>query len=132
MQDKTYMAITKGIRVSVEVTYQENYSKPRQNEYVFSYHVRIANEGESAVKLLRRQWNIFDSDGRNIVVNGDGVVGKQPIIAPGQSYEYVSGCQLNSELGRMKGIYVMEKIHNGLLLEIRIPAFELMVPYRMN
>jgi ApaG protein len=127
-----YVAITKGVKVSVEVYYQDAYSKPRQLEFAFAYHVVIENQTDFAIQLLSREWHIFDSDGKNTQVKGDGVVGKQPTIAPGQSYNYMSGCMLNSELGRMYGTYTILNLNKHKKFQVNIPAFELVVPTKLN
>ena len=97
--------ITRDIRVSVETNYQMNYSNPLENKYIFSYSVTIENRGNETVRLLRRHWNIIDATAIHRVVNGDGVVGQQPILEPGNTWQYSSWCHLLSDVGRMWGTY---------------------------
>ncbi len=118
-------AITQGIKVSVEATYQADYSSPHQQHFVFTYQVQIENNSPNTVQLLRRKWEIFDAGLETKLVEGDGVVGQQPVLEPGKSHNYVSGCNLRSGLGKMKGSYFMERIHDGKLIEVEIPEFQL-------
>lgn len=118
-------AITQGIQVSVETTYQPDFSNPQQHHYVFTYKVRIENKSIHTVQLLRRRWEIFDATETRKIVEGDGVVGQQPILEPGESHTYVSGCNLKSGIGKMKGTFTLEKLINGRFLEVVIPEFQL-------
>jgi len=102
--------ITQGVKVSVETEYQSEYSSPRQFHYVFTYRITIENQSEHTVQLLSRHWFILDACNLLREVEGEGVVGQQPVIEPGQSHQYVSGCNLKSGLGKMYGSYLMEKI----------------------
>jgi ApaG protein len=124
--------VTKGIRVSVETEYQSKYSSPRQFHYVFTYKVTIENESDSTVQLKSRRWHIKDATYNDREIEGEGVVGQQPIIEPGQEHVYVSGCNLKSGIGKMIGIYVVERIIDGKELEVKIPEFVMMVPDRSN
>jgi ApaG protein len=118
-------AITKGIQVSVETTYQPDFSNPQQHHYVFTYKVRIENKSNHTVQLLRRRWEIYDATETRKIVEGDGVVGQQPILEPGESHTYVSGCNLKSGIGKMRGTFAFEKLMDGKLMEIVIPEFQL-------
>jgi ApaG protein len=118
-------AITKGIQVSVETTYQPDFSNPQQHHYVFTYKVRIENKSNHTVQLLRRRWEIYDATESRKIVEGDGVVGQQPILEPGESHVYVSGCNLKSGIGKMRGTFTFEKLMDGKLMEIVIPEFQL-------
>ena len=118
-------AITKGIQVSVETTYQPDFSNPQQHHYVFTYKVRIENKSNHTVQLLRRRWEIYDATESRKIVEGDGVVGQQPILEPGESHTYVSGCNLKSGIGKMRGSFTLEKLMDGKLLEIVLPEFQL-------
>ena len=118
-------AITKGIQVSVETTYKPDFSNPQQHHYVFTYKVRIENKSNHTVQLLRRRWEIYYATERRKIVEGDGVVGQQPILEPGESHTYVSGCNLKSGIGKMRGSFTLEKLMDGKLLEIVIPEFQL-------
>ena len=124
--------ISEGIKVSVETTYQPDFSNPLQSEFVFSYHITIENHNAFPVKLHRRHWYIFDSDATFREVEGEGVVGVQPTILPGKSYEYSSSCNLNSEIGKMNGHYEMENLFNKKFFFVDIPAFEMIVPFKGN
>jgi ApaG protein len=118
-------AITEGIKVIVEVTYQAEFSSPHQHHYVFTYKVKIENNSAHTVQLMRRKWEIYDSGEAMKIVEGNGVVGQQPILEPGNTHQYVSGCNLKSGLGKMKGYYFMEKVLDGKIIEVAIPEFQL-------
>ncbi len=118
-------AVTEGIQVSVEVTYQAEFSSPNQHHFVFTYKVNIENKSPHTVQLLRRKWEIFDAAEDIKIVEGDGVVGQQPILEPGESHSYISGCNLKSGLGKMRGIYTMEKLFDGKILEVVVPEFQM-------
>lgn len=118
-------AVTEGIQVSVEITYQAEFSNPKQHHYVFTYKVEIANRSQHTFQLISRKWEIFDAAENPKTVEGMGVVGQQPILEPGETHSYVSGCNLKSGLGKMKGIYVMEKLFDGKRIEVSIPEFQL-------
>ncbi|MDI1324741.1 MAG: Co2+/Mg2+ efflux protein ApaG [Algoriphagus sp.] len=118
-------AITEGISVSIEVTYQAEFSNPNQHHYVFTYKVTIENRSSSTVQLMRRKWEIFDAAESSKIVEGSGVVGQQPVLEPGESHTYVSGCNLKSGLGKMKGVYYMEKLSDGRNIEVIVPEFQM-------
>jgi ApaG protein len=125
-------AITKGIQVSVETTYQPDFSNPQQHHYVFTYKVRIENKSNHTVQLLRRRWEIFDATESRKIVEGDGVVGQQPILEPGETHTYVSGCNLKSGMGKMRGSFTLEKLRDGQLWEVVIPEFQLIATLFQN
>jgi ApaG protein len=125
-------AITKGIQVSVETTYQPDFSNPQQHHYVFTYKVRIENKSNHTVQLLRRRWEIFDAAEIRKIVEGDGVVGQQPILEPGETHTYVSGCNLKSGMGKMRGSFTLEKLRDGQLWEVVIPEFQLIATLFQN
>ena len=124
--------VTEGVKVSVVTEYQSDYSNPRQTHFVFTYKVIIENHSDNTVKLLRRRWNIYDSNGLVREVEGEGVVGQQPVLEPGEIHEYVSGCNLRTNLGKMMGIYLMERVFDGRRFQVVVPEFTLIVPYRLN
>lgn len=124
--------ISEGIKVSVETFFQQNHSNAVKGEYTFAYRITIENHNDFPVRLRRRHWYIFDSNGENREVDGEGVIGKQPVIHPGGDYQYVSGCSLHSEMGKMWGIYQMEDSRNNKLFEVYIPAFEMIAPFKNN
>ena len=124
--------ISEGVKVSVETFYQSDYSNPLQSEYMFAYRITLENHNPFPVKLHRRHWHIFDSNGSNREVEGEGVVGVQPTLKPGESYQYVSGCNLRTEMGRMSGTYEMENLNNKKVFPVNIPPFDLIAPLKMN
>lgn len=124
--------ITNGVKVSVESFYQPEYSNPITHEFMFAYRITIKNDNSFPVRLLRRQWYIFDSNASHREVEGDGVVGVQPLIKPGEQYQYVSGCNLKTEYGKMHGFYVLENFNSKLQFQVNIPTFEMVVPFKMN
>ncbi len=124
--------ITEGVQVSVETFYQEDYSNPIQGEYMFAYRVEIENYNSFPVQLHRRHWFIFDSNATRREVEGEGVVGVQPVILPGETYRYVSGCNLKTEIGRMVGTYQMENLTTREFFTVQIPSFEMVVPFKNN
>ncbi|MEI5983283.1 MULTISPECIES: Co2+/Mg2+ efflux protein ApaG [Sphingobacterium] len=123
---------TSGVKISVESTYQSEYSNPDNEHFMFAYRITIENNSEYTVQLLRRHWNIFDSTGDIKQVDGDGVVGEQPILAPGESHQYVSGCNLKSDLGFMEGYYEMIREIDNSIFHVHIPRFNLIASYRLN
>ena len=125
-------AITKGIKVSVTITYQPDYSSPMQMHYVFTYKVIIENHSDHTIQLLRRHWHIHDANHEVREVEGEGVVGQMPILEPGESHNYISGCNLKSGLGKMYGTYLVERIMDGKKIDVIIPEFAMIVPYRLN
>ncbi|CAN5377679.1 Co2+/Mg2+ efflux protein ApaG [soil metagenome] len=124
--------ISEGVKISVETFYQPEYSNPVTSEYMFAYRITIENHNSFSVQLLRRHWYIFDSNSDYREVEGEGVVGVQPKINPGESYQYISGCNLRSEMGKMHGVYFMENSDSRQSFLVNIPAFEMVVPFKMN
>jgi ApaG protein len=128
----TITASTEGVRVSVLTEYQPEYSSPYQSHFVFSYRIRIENHSDNTVQLQRRKWLIFDSNATVREIEGEGVVGLTPILEPGESHEYISGCSLKSSIGKMSGSYVMERLADGKKFRVMIPEFSLIAPFRLN
>lgn len=126
------MTTTQGVKVTVTTNYLPDYSSPAQQHYVFAYKINIENNSEFTVKLLRRHWFIHDSNGIVREVEGEGVVGQQPTLEPGESHEYVSGCNLKTGIGKMRGNYLMERLVDGKQISVIIPEFVLIVPYKLN
>jgi ApaG protein len=124
-----YSEVTRSIKVVVNPTYLEDQSSPIENRYVWAYHVRIENQGAETVQLRRRHWRITDAQGRVQDVRGAGVVGEQPVLAPGQSFEYTSGTPLATPSGIMVGTYEME-LPTGERFAVAIPAFSLDSPHQ--
>ncbi|NDC41460.1 MAG: Co2+/Mg2+ efflux protein ApaG [Chitinophagia bacterium] len=124
--------VTEGISIGVEVMYQTAQSNPLSQEYIYAYRITIGNTTIYPVKLLSRHWHIFDSNGTHREVQGDGVVGRQPVIEPGDSYQYTSGVALSSEMGKMYGTYLLENLFNKKKFSVIIPEFQLVVPAKLN
>lgn len=124
-----YAATTGAITVRVAPHYLPEQSDPERGYHVWAYHVRVENGGLAPVRLMARRWLITDGEGRVDEVAGDGVVGVQPLIAPGGAYDYVSGCPLQTASGRMEGRYVMMD-EDGERFNVTIPAFPLDLPGR--
>jgi ApaG protein len=124
--------ITEGVRVSIETEYQQEYSSPFQSHYVFTYKINIENNSPYTIRLLRRHWFIYDANAVTREVEGEGVVGQQPTLEPGSSHEYISGCNLQTEMGKMRGTYIMERIVDGKEFTVIIPEFMLIAPFKLN
>jgi ApaG protein len=124
-----YEKVTRDIQVMVEPFYLEERSDPEDAHYVWAYRVTIVNRSEAAVQLLSRYWHITDGTGKVEEVVGDGVVGEQPELGPGDSFQYTSGCPLSTPSGIMVGRYTMVD-ENGKRFDIAIPAFSLDIPDR--
>lgn len=123
---------TEGISIMVDCQYQASHSNPLSSEYLFSYQITIENLSAAPYKLLRRHWHIVDSNGSHREVEGEGVVGEQPIIEQGAFYQYTSAANLRSEIGKMYGTYLMENLYDKKELTITIPEFQLIAPFKMN
>jgi ApaG protein len=124
-------AVTNNIRVEVESNYAAERSQPFQNQWFFHYTVRISNEGDDTVQLLSRHWLITDGTGHVEEVRGPGVVGEQPVLSPGESFEYTSGCPLKTSTGSMRGTYQMIT-EDGTHFDIEIAPFNLAEPYTVH
>ncbi len=124
-----YSETTRSIKVTVKPIFLEDQSSPSDNRYVWAYHVRIENHGGETVQLRRRHWRITDSLGRVQEVRGPGVVGEQPVLNPGESFEYTSGTPLSTPSGIMVGSYEMET-PDGQSFPVAIPAFSLDSPHQ--
>ena len=123
-----YAQTTHGIEVSVTPIYLEDESRPEENHFFWAYRITIANNSDSAVKLLARYWRIVDGTGRVEEVHGEGVVGEQPLIKTGSSYQYTSGCPLSTPHGIMSGHYTMRISGQSELIKVEIPPFSLDIP----
>ena len=124
-----YSETTRDITVSVTPFYLEDQSSPSDNHFVWAYQVRIENNGDATVQLRTRYWRITDSQGRVQEVRGAGVVGEQPVLRPGDSFEYTSGTPLPTPSGIMVGSYQV-RLDDGMLFDIAIPAFSLDSPHQ--
>lgn len=120
-------AITRSIEVTVRPTYHPEHSEPARNRWFFSYAIRIANLGEEVVQLLSRHWIITNAHGVREEVRGSGVVGEQPVLGPGEHFEYTSFCPLGTSLGSMEGTYQMVN-GSGERFDVEIPPFALVDP----
>ena len=123
-----YEQTTQGITVRVQPFYLEEQSSPESRHFVWAYHVRIQNNGAETVQLLNRYWRITDCTGNVQEVRGAGVVGKQPVLKPGEAFEYASGTPLSTPSGIMMGTYYMES-EDGGRLDVDVPAFSLDSPH---
>jgi ApaG protein len=124
-------AITRGIRIQVASQYLPERSSPPDGQYFFTYHVRISNEGTERARLVTREWIITDSDGDVQRVTGPGVIGEQPVLGPGDAFEYSSFCPLKTSVGSMHGSYQMET-DEGDTFDAVIAPFTLAVPHAVN
>jgi ApaG protein len=127
----TSEATTRGIRVHVRSEYSPERSQPAKNQWFFLYTIEISNEGTETVQLVTRHWTITDGAGHVEEVKGPGVVGQQPILAPGEAFEYTSGCPLTTPFGLMHGSYQMVN-QRGEMFDIEIAPFELSEPYTVH
>lgn len=130
-QTASYEASTRNIRVSVTPQYMEEQSSPDESYFFWAYTVTISNDGEETVQLRSRVWHITDGNGRRQEVRGPGVVGQTPVIAPGESFSYTSGCPLETPSGIMIGSYQMSNAR-GELFDIAVPAFSLDSPFAIR
>ncbi|MCC6761731.1 MAG: Co2+/Mg2+ efflux protein ApaG [Chitinophagaceae bacterium] len=124
--------ITQGVEITVETYYQPDFSNPVQQEFMFAYRITLENHNAFPVQLLRRHWYIFDSNGEYREVDGDGVVGQQPVLNPGEVFRYVSGCNLRSDMGKMHGFYTMINLLSQKEFSVDIPAFDMVAPFKGN
>ncbi|MBI2240397.1 MAG: Co2+/Mg2+ efflux protein ApaG [Magnetospirillum gryphiswaldense] len=124
-----YSETTHGIRITVRPNYLDDQSSPDENHFVWAYHVRIENQGATTVQLKSRHWKITDAMGRLQEVQGPGVVGEQPVLKPGESFEYTSGTPLSTPSGIMAGSYQMQG-PDGHVFDVTIPAFSLDSPHQ--
>ena len=124
--------ITRGIKVVVETEYQPSYSSPSQYHYVFTYKITIENQSDFTIQLKRRHWHIHDAGFTMREVEGEGVVGLQPVLEPGETHQYVSGCNLKSGIGKMVGTYQMERVVDGAFFQVNVPASVMVAPLRLN
>ena len=123
--------VTNGIRVRVKARFDPSRSKPQQNQWFFLYTVTISNEGSITTQLISRHWIITDANGKVEEVRGPGVVGEQPVLAPGQSFDYTSGCPLNTSFGTMHGTYQMITT-KGERFDAVIAPFTLSEPHALH
>ncbi len=125
----SFTALTRGVRVTIRSLYLADQSEPDEGRYVWAYRVRIVNEGRETVQLRKRSWAITDAMGRTQHVHGDGVVGEQPVLEPGEAFEYTSGTPLATPSGFMRGTYHMIVPETGEAFDAAIPPFSLDSPH---
>lgn len=123
---------TRGIRIVVQPRYLPEHSTPAAGQYLFAYHITLHNQGSETVQLLSRHWVITDGEGRVEEVRGPGVVGHQPVLAPGDIFEYTSGCPLGTPVGTMHGEFNMVVTPTGERFDALIAPFRLAVPGTLN
>lgn len=124
--------VTHGIKISVETQFQSEHSVVEHRHFLFSYRITIENNSEYTVQLISRHWDIYDSSSEHSEVDGEGVVGEQPVLEPGELFEYESACSLTTDMGKMSGRYMMERKVDKARFYVNIPEFELIVPQRLN
>lgn len=124
--------ITRGIKISVLTSFEGTYFKNYKIHFAFSYEITIENYSKDSVQLMSRHWEIFDSLNNKEVVDGEGVVGKKPVLKPGESYTYNSGCLLLSPFGAMKGYFDMINFTSTRSFRVIVPNFKLSAPFALN
>ena len=124
--------ITKGIKISVLTSFEGTYFKNYKIHFAFSYHITIDNQSKDSVQLISRHWEIFDALNNKEIVDGEGVVGKKPVIKPGESHTYSSGCLLSSPIGAMNGFYNMINFTSTKSFKVIIPTFRFSAPFAIN
>lgn len=128
----TNTTITSGVRISVSTQFRSDLSDPLNSRFFFNYRISVENQNPFPVKLIHRDWYIFDSLNEADFVSGEGVVGEQPIIESDRKFSYISGCELNSEIGQMKGFYTFKNLLTEELFQVHIPQFDLFYPPKLN
>jgi ApaG protein len=123
---------TEGVKITVDTQFSSDLSEVNQNQFFFNYHIEITNNNDYSVQLLHRDWYIFDSLNYPNKVSGEGVIGEQPILKPGQTFAYASGCCLTSEIGQMKGYYTFKNLINHDFFKVEIPSFQLEYRGKLN
>lgn len=124
--------VTKGIKVSVQTTFEGTFFKNYKMHYAFGYTITIENQSKDTVQLISRHWDVFDSLKELETIDGEGVIGNKPVIKPGKSHTYSSGCLLASPIGAMKGHYNMAHLGSSENIEVEVPTFKLAAPFAMN
>jgi len=126
------IAITKGIKITVQTQYVESHSRPMQNHFAHAYQITIENQSSEIVQLLRRHWFIQDAMGTIREVEGEGVIGEQPVLSPGQTHQYTSWCPMSTTVGKMYGHFTMQYAKNRELFKVQVPEFALIAPAKLN
>jgi ApaG protein len=124
--------ITRGIKISVSTSFEGTYFKNYKLHFAFSYHIMIENHSKDSVQLMSRHWEIFDALNNLEVVDGEGVIGKKPVIKPGENHTYSSGCLLSSPFGAMSGHFNMINFTTTRNFRVIVPSFKLSAPFALN
>jgi ApaG protein len=132
MEFTSAFLVDQDIAIRVSTRYVERQSNPDASTYTFAYTITIRNDSEATVQLLARHWDILDGYGGSRTVTGEGVVGQKPVLAPGESYTYTSGCSFECPVGRMSGHYVFYNLDTRTKFRVRIPAFMMTFPPHLN
>lgn len=124
--------ITRGIKISVITSFEGTYFKNYKLHFAFSYHITIENHSKDSVQLMTRHWEILDALNNQEIVDGEGVIGKKPVLKPGDNYTYSSGCLLSSPFGAMKGYFNMVNFTSTRNFRVIVPTFKLSAPFALN
>jgi len=124
--------VTQGIKVSIQTTFEGTFFKNYKMHYAFGYTITIENQSKDTVQLVSRHWDIFDSLKEPEAIDGEGVIGKKPVIKPGKSHTYSSGCLLTSPIGAMTGHYNVVNLNTSNDIEVEVPTFKLAAPFALN
>ncbi len=124
--------VTRGIKISVDTTFEGTFYKNYKIHFAFGYRITIENQSKDSVQLTARHWKIYDALSDREVVDGEGVIGKKPVLKPGESHTYSSGCLLSSPFGAMKGHYKMINFTTTKKFKVHVPVFKLSAPFALN
>jgi ApaG protein len=124
--------VTEGIKIIAVPAFQAEYSDIHQQQYAFTYHITIENTSDYTVQLMRRHWHIYNGNGTMTEVEGEGVIGQQPILEPGEVHKYMSGCNLPTTMGKMTGTYLMVRLFDQKHFYVDIPEMTMIVPHLLN
>src|SRR5690554_5843337 len=124
--------VTSGIKISVQTTFEGTFYKNYKVHFAFGYKVTIENQSKGAVQLNSRHWKIYDALNNVEIIEGEGVIGKKPVLKPGESHTYTSGCLLSSPFGAMQGYYSMINLSTLSIFKVQIPTFKLNAPFALN
>ena len=124
--------ITKGIKISVETSFEGTFFKNYKMHFAFGYKITIENQSKDSVQLSSRHWQVFDALNNVEIIDGEGVIGKKPVLKPGESHTYSSGCLLTSPIGAMRGHYNMINFTSTRRFRVFIPTFKLCAPFALN
>ena len=123
---------TNGITITVETQYLPQHSDPKEGKFIFGYQITIENGSDYTIQLLRRHWFIYDASGGVREVEGEGVIGQQPILQPGDYHQYASYCDLKTDLGKMRGSFLMTRKDDDSFFDVPVPEFKMSMPARLN